>query len=384
VSAAQGQLAAADAESEAAQARLTAARVAKMNAEALLTAAQAEVDGAKAQLSAAQARAEQIEASLAQARVQDPTPNLTAAQVGLERATIALDDTQDEYNKALDRPWEDQDIRDQWAKRLEQVQLDHRLAEAQLDGARKAQQAYTFQLAALAAQVKEAKAQLTEASVAGAEAHLAQAQSGVEAADIQVTQAQSGIEAGQAAATIARAGVGAAEARLEQAQAALDLLKAGARQQEIALLEANVAQAEALFNNAQAALDALEAQLARLKLAAPVGGIILERTVHLGELASPGAPLLTIADLDEVTLTVYVPEADLGQVSLGQEVEVTVDAYRDVFAGTVSHIASQAEFTPKNVQTQEERVYMVFAVKIRLENADHRLKPGMPADAAFR
>jgi len=81
---------------------------------------------------------------------------------------------------------------------------------------------------------------------------------------------------------------------------------------------------------------------------------------------------------------VYVPEADLGQVSLGQTVEVTVDAYADVFIGHVSHIASKAEFTPKNVQTQEERVHMVFAVKIRLDNPDHRLKPGMPADATFQ
>jgi HlyD family secretion protein len=384
VSAAQGQLAAAEAESQAAQAQLLAARVAKTNAETLVKAAQAELDGAKAQLSAAQARAEQIEAGLAQARVQDPTSNLTAAQVGVERATIALDDTQDEYNKALDRPWEDQAIRDEWSKRLTQVQLDYRLAEAQLDGAQKAQQAYAFQLQALASRVKEARAQLSQAGVSGAEALLAQAQAGVEAADIQVMQAQNGVEAAHAAVLIAQAGVQAAEARLEQAQAALDLLRAGARQQEIALLEANVVQAEALLSNAQAALQVLDVQLARLELAAPVGGIVLERTVHAGELAAPGAPLLTIANLDEVTLTVYVPEADLGQVSLGQRVEVTVDAYPDAFAGTVSHIASQAEFTPKNVQTQEERVYMVFAVKVQLENADHRLKPGMPADAAFR
>jgi multidrug resistance efflux pump len=97
----------------------------------------------------------------------------------------------------------------------------------------------------------------------------------------------------------------------------------------------------------------------------------------------PGAALFTLADLDQVTLTVYVPEAELGKVALGQEVEVTVDAYDQVFPGQVTHIASQAEFTPKNVQTQEERVHMVFAVKIRLDNPDHQLKPGMPADAVF-
>ena len=379
-----GQLAAAEADLEAAQAQQLAAKVAKTNAEALVKAAQAELDGAKAQFSAAQTRVEQIEASLAQARVLDLVPESTVAQVGLERAQIALDDTQNEYNKALDRPWEDQAIRDAWAKKLTQAQLDYRLAQAQLDGVQEAQQGRVFSLEALAAQVKEARAQLTQAGISGAEARLAQAQAGVKAADIQVTQAQSGVEAAQAAVTIARAGVTAAQARLAQAQAALDLLEAGARQQEIALLEANVAQTEALLSNAQAALRMLDAQLARLKLVAPAGGIVLDRMVHVGELAAPSAPLLTIANLDEVTLTVYVPEADLGQVSLGQQVEVTVDAYEDIFNGTVSHIASQAEFTPKNVQTQEERVHMVFAVKIKLENADHRLKPGMPADAAFQ
>ncbi|UCG26186.1 MAG: efflux RND transporter periplasmic adaptor subunit, partial [Chloroflexota bacterium] len=100
-------------------------------------------------------------------------------------------------------------------------------------------------------------------------------------------------------------------------------------------------------------------------------------------LAVPGAALFTLADLDQVTLTVYVPEAELGKVALDQEVEVTVDAYEQVFPGRVTHIASQAEFTPKNVQTQDERVHMVFAVKIQLDNPDHQLKPGMPADAIF-
>jgi multidrug resistance efflux pump len=382
--AAEGQLAAAEAHLEGAQAQRSAAQVEKANAGVQVEAAQAELDAAKAQFSAAETRVEQLEAQLAQARVRDPTPGVTAAQIEVERAKIALDDTQDEYNKALDRPWEDQEIRDAWAKQLEQVQLNYRLAQAQLDGAKQAQRAHAFTVAALAAQVKEAKAQLIPAGIQGAEARLAQAQAGVDAAQMQVTQASSGIDAAQAAVTIAEAGVAAAQAQLDQAQAALDMLEAGAREQEIRLLEANVAQAEASLRSAQAALQALDAQLARLQLAAPVGGIVLERTVHAGELAAPGQPLLTLANLDEVTLTVYVPEADLGQVSLGQTVEVTVDAYPDAFPGAVSHIASRAEFTPKNVQTQEERVHMVFAVKIKLDNADHRLKPGMPADSAFR
>jgi HlyD family secretion protein len=91
---------------------------------------------------------------------------------------------------------------------------------------------------------------------------------------------------------------------------------------------------------------------------------------------------MTLADLDRVTLTIYVPENQLGLVQLGQPVWVTVDAYPERrFEGTVSLIASEAEFTPKNVQTREERVNMVFAVEVKLPNGDHALKPGMPADA---
>jgi multidrug resistance efflux pump len=228
------------------------------------------------------------------------------------------------------------------------------------------------------------------AGVSAAEAQVTIYQAGVEAAEAALAQAQDSLDLAQSQATLAEAGVTAAQAQIEiavgqvaQAEAHRDRLEAGATDEEIAMLEAQVAQAEAALNSAEAALEALDIQLARMTLSAPTGGIILQGLVHVGELAAPGAPLFTLADLDEVTLTVYVPEAELGQVSLGQAVEVTVDAYEETFIGHVSHIASQAEFTPKNVQTQEERVHMVFAVEIRLENAEHSLKPGMPADAVF-
>ena len=115
--------------------------------------------------------------------------------------------------------------------------------------------------------------------------------------------------------------------------------------------------------------------LKQMTLVSPVSGLVLDRLIHAGELAMPGTPLLTLGSLDPVTLTVYVPEAQLGGVAVGQEVNVTVDAYAGEFRGTVSHIASEAEFTPRNVQTQQERVHMVFAVKIRLENPALLLKP---------
>jgi len=105
----------------------------------------------------------------------------------------------------------------------------------------------------------------------------------------------------------------------------------------------------------------------------------------LGEVALPGVPLLTVADLSSVTLTVYVPESQYGTLSLGQSVSVSVDTFPDeTFTGTVNFINDQAEFTPKNVQTQKERVNLVYAIKIALPNPDGKLKPGMPADVVFK
>ena len=169
-----------------------------------------------------------------------------------------------------------------------------------------------------------------------------------------------------------------AAAAVGLAQAQVDGLQIGATPQQIAAVEAQV-------EIARSALDALEVQKDKLALQAPISGLVLERLVHVGEVAVPGAPMMTLADLEDVTLTVYVPEDQLGKVQLGQPVSVTVDAYPDrTFRGTVAFIANEAEFTPKNVQTREERVNMVFAVKVKLPNEDHALKPGMPADAVLQ
>jgi multidrug efflux pump subunit AcrA (membrane-fusion protein) len=169
----------------------------------------------------------------------------------------------------------------------------------------------------------------------------------------------------------------AAEAAVQMAQAHLDALRAGATKEEVAVAQAQVEQA-------QAALAALVVLRDKLTAVAPVGGLILERSIHEGELAAPGVTMLTLGDLDRVTLTVYVPEDSLGYVFIGQQVDVRVDSFSGrSFAGTVVAIAQEAEFTPRNVQTQEERVNMVFAVEVRIPNPDHALKPGMPADAAI-
>ncbi|HEY3110604.1 MAG TPA: efflux RND transporter periplasmic adaptor subunit [Chloroflexota bacterium] len=128
----------------------------------------------------------------------------------------------------------------------------------------------------------------------------------------------------------------------------------------------------------------LEVQLERLTLRSPLNGIVLKRLARQGEVVGGGAPVLTVARLDELTLTVYVPEADLGRVAVGQSVEVRADAFAGrAFAGQVQTIASRAEFTPRNVQTGRDRRKLVFAVKVRLPNGGGELKPGLPVDVTF-
>ncbi len=146
----------------------------------------------------------------------------------------------------------------------------------------------------------------------------------------------------------------------------------------VAVAQAKVAQAEA----ARAQIDAT---LEKLKIKSPIDGTVTVQSIHAGEVAQPGAPLFTVADLGRLKLVVYVPTGQIGQVRLGQGVDVTVDAYPGrAFPGEVVRVADQAEFTPKNVQTQEERVKTVFAVEISLDNADGSLKAGMPADAVLK
>lgn len=181
----------------------------------------------------------------------------------------------------------------------------------------------------------------------------------------------------QVAVSQAEAAYQAAQAEVEVAQSQVALLKAGARPEQIAIVEAQVDQT-------QAALAALQVQRDKYTLTAATDGWVVEKVAHEGEMAVPGKSLLTLADLNNLTLTIYVAEPDVSTVSIGQRVDVFVDTFPgEAFSGTINYISDQAEFTPKNVQTKEERVNTVFAVKIKLDNPDQRLKPGMPADAVL-
>lgn len=132
---------------------------------------------------------------------------------------------------------------------------------------------------------------------------------------------------------------------------------------------------------AGAALRTAEVKLKDTAVYAPISGVVLRKNIEAGETIAAGTPVFTIGDLENPWVKVYVKEDKLGVVKLGQKAEVRTDSYPGkTYEGTVTYISSEAEFTPKNVQTQEERVKLVFAVKVSVKNVNNELKPGMPAD----
>jgi len=138
------------------------------------------------------------------------------------------------------------------------------------------------------------------------------------------------------------------------------------------------------IKQAGAGLEAAEIQLSYTRLYAPLKGTVVRRDVELGETVFPGSSLMKIADLTSMEVKIYIPGPMLGKIKLGQSVKLVTDSYPDrSFTGSVAYIADEAEFTPKNVQTRDERVRLVYGVKVRVENPDGILKTGMPVDASF-
>jgi membrane fusion protein YbhG len=174
-----------------------------------------------------------------------------------------------------------------------------------------------------------------------------------------------------------------AEAEVRQARATLAVTQTGAmevtlKRQQLATLEAQVA-------HDRAALSAAQTQLGYTVVKSPIAGVVLRKHVEPGEMIAAGTPVVTVADLERIWVKVYVPEYDLGRIRLRQTAEVTTDSYPGrIYRGTVTFIASEAEFTPKHIQTPDERVKLVFAVKVSLDNARQELRPAMPADARIR
>ena len=189
----------------------------------------------------------------------------------------------------------------------------------------------------------------------------------------------------------ARARVYVAQERYDMALDALRAFQTGAGSPEVVMAAQAVEQAGTMLKAAkisvkqvQAQMSALEAQMEKLVVYAPLEGVILVRSVQPGEVIQAGMTTMTIAKLDALTVTVYISEDSYGEVRLGDGATLSVDSFPDeTFTATVTRIADQAEYTPRNVQTKEERQTTVYAVELTVENLDGKLKPGMPVDVSF-
>lgn len=172
-----------------------------------------------------------------------------------------------------------------------------------------------------------------------------------------------------------RASLEASRGKVQQADQQYTLVRKGPRKEDID-------QARARFEQARQALELARTQLGYATLSAPSAGVILSKNVEPMEYVSPGTAVVTMANLDQVWLRAYVEEADLGRVKVGQKAYVTTDSFPGKrYEGRVAFIASEAEFTPKAVETRKERTKLVYRIKIDIANPAMELKPGMPADA---
>lgn len=235
------------------------------------------------------------------------------------------------------------------------------------------------------AQLSAAEAALSELERGARSEELAQAREADSTAAARLADAQRdlaraqllfrGGAASQEAFDKARFAADVARSQREQAAQQLRLVQAGPRAERIAAQRAMVQSAQALLRQAGT-------QLANAVVVAPFGGIVTVRQRQPGEIVAPGAPVVTVANFDDRWVRIYIAEHRLGAVSIGEAATITTDTYRDrSYPGTVSFIASEAEFTPRNVQTTEERVKLVYAVKVRITgDSALALKPGMPAD----
>jgi HlyD family secretion protein len=169
----------------------------------------------------------------------------------------------------------------------------------------------------------------------------------------------------------------ASQKRYEIAKKNYEIAVEGSRKEEIQA-------GEAVKAAAGAQVELIEEQIEDATITIPIDGVISERYVELGEFVSVGSLIATVIDLKHVWVMAYVSEKNLGKVKLGQQGKVMVDSFPEKeFIGKVTYISPEAEFTPKNIQTKEERVKLVFGVKIEADNPDQELKPGMPADAVI-
>ncbi|MDH7604885.1 MAG: efflux RND transporter periplasmic adaptor subunit [Melioribacter sp.] len=167
-------------------------------------------------------------------------------------------------------------------------------------------------------------------------------------------------------------------AQLNSAKELYNKIKNYARPEEIA-------QAKANYEKAEASVELIKKSIRDCFVTSPINGFVVKKFVEIGETVSMMSSLVKISDLTEVKLSIYVSEIDLGKIKPGQKAEVSIDSFKDkVYEGTVIYISPEAEFTPKNIQTKDERTKLVFEVKIKIPNPNFELKAGMPADAVIK
>ena len=227
--------------------------------------------------------------------------------------------------------------------------------------------------------VKQAEAQVeaAKAEIPAARAELDAATADLQRFDLLLSRKSGSQKQRDDAATrrdVAQARVEAAQKRVEAAEATVARVKAGARREEVAVAESRIA-------TAQAAIASLEDQLKDATLISPVTGIVTEKLTEMGEVVAPRSPVVVITDLDHAWADVYVPEPAVPRITLGQPATLFTDAGGQGLQGTVTFISPKAEFTPRNVQTADERAKLVYRIRVTVDNASGVLKQGMPVDA---
>jgi len=204
--------------------------------------------------------------------------------------------------------------------------------------------------------------------------------------EAQLKQAQAAYQVSLAQAAQARSNAENLKTNLDRTT---ELFKAGSatRQQlddlntKYQVAKDQLTSASHLTDQNKAMIDLIKVNLDNSVIKSPINGLVLSKNTEIGEVVLPGSSLLTLGDLAHPWVKIYIKETDLGKVKLGQKAQVEIDTYPDkVFEGIVTYISSEAEFTPKNIQTKDERVKLVFGIKVSLENPQQILKPGMPAD----
>lgn len=306
---------------------------------------------------------------------------LAFAESAVTDAQSAFDTTQQAYDAAQDEtiPYYRQIELARTAWQL--AQQDKAQAQARLDGLRSDSKVPNEAIDDAESTLDDAKDLVDAAKSAYDELTSGTSARRLDAAwdEVKKAQAQLASIAGTSgvSAEILLAQVDAATSQHHVAAANLSALKDGARDEEIDAARAQV-------EIAQSQLDSLDIQLKKLTITAPWDGVVLTRSAEVGGMALPGATLIEVGRLYQLELIVYLPEEKFGLIVPGQNVQVRLDAYPErVFDGAVLRMADEAEFTPTNVQTKEDRTRLVYVVVISLDNSDLALKPGMIADAEF-